>query len=305
MAQSTTHPAMSWWYTLAHEETSPARLGVSAAALDEFSETLAARGQEAAARLVAQIAREVARTEAMRRALAPHRTFGEVSDQVDGERYVWAFRRLGDALTVLRANHRSDYHAYSRPQTLHEASLDRLYRRFPLDDYPRTTALLFTGMRICDDPRLWADPRANTQASALPALVAPEDWERYTVCGFRQGVALVRVTASARWLRVGARPLEDAWAEARHALDLSTLRVADEERLRLAETRARDTLLRAAPAEAFMRLDDEASMSPGRARGLSSAVAQRTREGDAVNMASRATQSSGKRLPYNARRPAV
>ncbi len=302
MAQTTTHPAISWWYTLAHEETSPARLSVSAAALEEFAETLDARGQQASARLVAQIAREVAHSEAARRGAAIRRGLDEVSDAVDGVRYVWAFRRLGDALTALRANHRSDYHAYPQPQTLQEASLDRLYQRFPLVDYPRTTALLFTGMRICDDPRLWADARVNAQASALPALVAPEDWERYTACGFRQGVALVRVTASARWLRIGARALEDAWAEARHALDLSTLRAADEERLRLAETRARDMLLHAAPAEAFMRLDDEASLS---AASLSSAVLQRMRESDAARMPSRAPRPSGKRLPYSVRRPAV
>lgn len=302
MAQTTTHPAMAWWYTLAHEETSPARLGVSAAALHEFAETLDARGQETSARLVAQIAREVAHAETPRRADTARRGLSGASDAVDGVRYVWAFRRLGDALTALRANHRSDYHAYPHPQTLQEASLDRLYKRFPLVDFPRTSALLFTGMRICDDPRLWADPRIKLQAPALPMLVAPEEWERYTVCGFRQGVALVRVTASAKWLRIGARTLEDAWAEARHALDLATLSVADEERLRLAETRARDTLLRAAPAEAFMRLDDEASLT---AASLSSAVLQRPRESEAVRMPSRATRSGGKRLPYNARRPAV
>ena len=46
----------------------------------------------------------------------------------EGVRYLWAFRRMRDALLVARANHCSDYHAYPLPNTLHEDSLDRLVR---------------------------------------------------------------------------------------------------------------------------------------------------------------------------------
>ncbi len=268
-----TPPSVCWWYTLAHEQTPPDDLCVSAAAAQEFAEALAAAGEAASAALVAQIAREVAR--------------GPQGEQrTGGERYVWAFRRLGDALAALRANHRSDYHAYPQPQTIREASLDRLYQRFPLTDYPRTTALLFTGMRVCDDPRLWADPRADALVSLAPTVVAPEDWGRYTLCGFRQGVALVRVSARSRWLRIGARALEDAWATTRSVSALKT-----------AESLARDALLHAAPAEAFMRLDEPtiASAEPPTVRPLG----RPARHPQPLNPA------SGKRQPNATRRPAV
>ena len=257
--QTAPHPAMRWWYTLAHETTPPAHLGASAAALSEFAEALAARGQTSSAALVAQITREVARAEATQRALSSLRRVAQARGDTDEIHYVWAFRLLGDALTALRANHRSDYHAYPQPQTLREASLDRLYQRFPLEEYPRTNALLFTGVGICDDPRLWANPRADALASALPEVIAPDDWDNYTVCGFRQGVSLVRVTSSARWLRVGPRTLEDAWAEARRNLPTPTARALDESQQRIAESGARDALLRAAPTEAFLRFGEEAA----------------------------------------------
>ncbi len=261
----------------------PARLSVSANALSDFADALAAHGQAAPATLVAQIAREVADDEVAQRAAAPcGKSIGKgvvaraQSAQHGDARYVWAFRRLSDALTAMRANHRSDYHAYPHPQTLREASLDRLYQRFPLTDYPRTTALLFTGARICEDPRLWADPRADTLVSAAPAVVVPEEWERYTVCGFRQGVALVRVSEDSRWLRVGAHALEDAWAAAnqegaalaayaparRGADGATAIRTTMAGARVTAETLARDTLLRAAPAEAFMTLAAEAGAAP-------------------------------------------
>jgi hypothetical protein len=179
-----------------------------------------------------------------------------------GERYVWAFRRLGDALTALRANHRSDYHAYAHPQSVREASLDRLWQRFPLPEFPRTTALLFMGMRVCDDPRLLGDPRADALAALAPGLIAPEDWERYTFCGFRQGVALVRVSANSRWLRIGARSLEDAWATARLGAETPHSQPSVSA-LKTAETLARELLVRGASAEAFLSLDDPpASAAP-------------------------------------------
>jgi hypothetical protein len=279
-----TPSSLCWWYTLAHEQTPPADLCVSAAAAQEFAEALAAAGEAASAALVAQIAREVARG-----AQGERRVGG-------GERYVWAFRRLGDALAALRANHRSDYHAYPQPQTIHEASLDRLYQRFPLTDYPRTTALLFTGMRVCDDPRLWANPRADALVSLAPAVVAPEDWERYTLCGFRQGVALVRVSASSRWLRIGARALEDAWAAARRETEGKP---PSDSALKAAESLARDALLRAAPVEAIMRFDEPtiatATREPTAARPLSHPARQ----------PQPLSRASGKRQPGAPRRPAV
>lgn len=236
MAQTPMRPAMCSWYTLAHEQTSPAEVCVGAAALEDFAEALANCGQEASAARMAQIAREVA--------------LGSL-----GERYVWAFRRLGDALTALRANHRSDYHAYPHPQSVREASLDRLWQRFPLPEFPRTTALLFMGMRVCDDPRLLGDPRADALAALAPEVIAPEEWGRYTFCGFRQGVALVRVSANSRWLRIGARALEDAWAAARQDAETSHGQPSVSA-LKTAETLAREMLVRGAPAEAFLSLDD-------------------------------------------------
>lgn len=237
MAQAPMRPAMCSWYTLAHEQTAPAEVCVGAAALEDFAEALGACGQEASAARMSQIAREVA-LDAL------------------GERYVWAFRRLGDALTALRANHRSDYHAYPHPRSVREASLDRLWRRFPLPEFPRTTALLFMGMRVCDDPRLLGDPRADALAALAPEVIAPEDWGRYTLCGFRQGVALVRVSASSRWLRIGARSLEDAWATARRDAETPPYSQPSVSALKTAETLARELLVRSASTDAFLSLDD-------------------------------------------------
>lgn len=280
-----THPAqptVSWWYTLAHEQTPPADLCVNAATLQSFAEALAAAGQAASAARVEQIAREVARS---------------AEELRGGERYVWAFRRLGDALAALRANHRSDYHAYPQPQSIYEASLDRLYQRFPLSDYPHTTALLFNGMRVCDDPRLWADPRADALAALAPEVVAPEDWGRYTFCGFRQGVALVRVNAGSRWLRIGARPLEDAWAAARREAEAAPRSVSA---LKTAESLARVALLHAAPAEAFVRLDEPATLS------AASASPPGVRPLDhATRSPQPLSRVGGKRSPEATRRPAV
>lgn len=282
-----THPTVCWWYTLAHEQTSPADLCITAAAAQEFAEALAAAGEAASAALVAQIARELAR--------------GVQGEQRagNGERYVWAFRRLGDALVALRANHRSNYRAYPQPQTIHEASLDRLYQRFPLTDFPRTTALLFNGMRVCDDPRLWADPRADTLGALAPTVVAPEDWGRYTLCGFRQGVALVRVSASSRWLRIGARALEDAWAAARSEAEATTATPRSVSALKTAESLARDALLHAAPAEAFLLLDEPASAAASAEPPTVHPLGHSARQPQPLS------QASGKRPPNAARRPAV
>lgn len=267
------HAAVGWWYTLAYEDVPPARLAVSAAALSEFSESLAMRGQTAPATLIARVAREVTFAETERRT---HASYAESGRLEGGDRYVWGFRRLSDALVAARANRRSDYHAYPHPQTLRESSLDRLYQRFPLAEYPRTTVYLFTGMRVCDDPRIGADPRADALVSALPALLAPEDWAYLTVCGFRQGVSLARVGATSRWLRVGVRALEEAWAEANGDAALS----AADDRLRAVETEARDTLLRIAATEAPQRRDDEASApssppAPGATRRTPHSVGKR------------------------------
>lgn len=245
MAQTPLRPAMCSWYTLAHEQTAPAEVCVGAAALADFAEALATCGQEASAARMSQIAREVA-LDAL------------------GERYVWAFRRLGDALTALRANHRSDYHAYPHPQNVREASLDRLWRRFPLPEFPRTTTLLFMGMRVCDDPRLLGDPRADALAALAPEVIAPEDWGRYTFCGFRQGVALVRVSASSRWLRISARSLEDAWAAARLGAETPHPQPSVSA-LKTTETLARELLVRGASAEAFLSLDDPPASTPASA----------------------------------------
>lgn len=237
--QTSARPTSCWWYTLAHVETPPARLSVTPAALDDFSDALVSCGEVAAAARIAKIAREVAR--------------GDGGDQ--GERYVWGFRRLGDALAALRANHRSDYHAYPHPQSIYEASLDRLYQRFPLTDYPRTTALLFSGSLVCEDPRLWANPRADALAAVAPEVIAPDEWGRYTLCGFRQGLALVRVSANGRWLRIDARALEDTWAQARRDAEAPAVQRGVSV-LKTAESLAREALLRSTQEGAFIHPDD-------------------------------------------------
>jgi hypothetical protein len=111
------------------------------------------------------------------------------------------------------------------------------------------------GMRVCDDPRLGADPPPESLASLAPGAIAPEDWGRYTFCGFQQGVALVRISASSRWLRIGGRALEDAWAEAREAAEAPHAQRSLSP-LKTAETLAREALAHSAPADAFLSLDD-------------------------------------------------
>ena len=279
--QASARPATCWWYTLAHEESPPARLSITAAALNDFAEALESCGQAAAAARVAKITREVARGDG----------------GAAGERYVWGFRRLGDALAAIRANHRSDYHAYPQPQSIHEASLDRLYQRFPLTDDPRTTALLFSGSLVCEDPRLWADPRADALAAVAPQVIAPEDWGRYTLCGFRQGVALVRVTTGGRWLRIGARALEDAWADARRDAEAPAVQ-RGVSALKTAESLARETLLRAAPEDAFIRLEDAPDEPP-------SPVAARRRAGASQDDSPHAPRRPQSLSPAAHRRPSA
>lgn len=246
------HLVADWWYTLGYAETPPARLAVSAADLGAFAGALAERGQAPAAALVGRVAREVARAEAVARTRDPYDQRDTLAG-VSGERYVWAFRRLSDALAALRATRRSDYHPYPQPRNLREDSLDRLFRRFPLVDFPRATALLFTGALVCADPRIGADPRADALALAAPTVLAPEDWPRYTLCGFREGIALARVNTAARWLRIGPRALEDIWAAAREQSAPRAGRLGEERGLLLAEERAREAILRIAPADAALR----------------------------------------------------
>ena len=189
---------VAWWFTLAHAETPASALALPGAQLDELIAYLQARGQPVAPalRAHARLRERTARS-------------GE-----KGLRYLWAFRRLHDALLAARANHRSDYHAYPCPATLREASLDRLYRRFPLSDYPQTTLLLITGAQVCADPLLGPDPDSRSLAAILPGALAPAAWDRYTLCGFEHGAALISVLPSDRWLRISLPALEDAWAAA-------------------------------------------------------------------------------------------
>ena len=294
LVRNITALAVNWWYTLAHEDTAPTQLAVPATELAAFGETLAGRGQVAPAALVARIAREVAHAEAELRARNPYGV-AESAAGPGGERYVWAFRRLGDALEAVRATRRSDYHRYPQPRSLREASLDRLYQRFPLVDFPRVSALLFTGMSVCDDPRIGPDPHADALVAEVPTALAPDTWQRYTVCGFRQGIALVRVSATARWLRIGARALEDAWADARSDPSESSERVGEERHLRVAEERAREALLRIAPADAPQR--------PYEVVGILSPTPDP--DEPAPLRTRRPRRASGKRLAYGAGQRAV
>ncbi len=195
-------PPATWWFTLAHAATPALELALPGAQLDELIACLEARGQPVAP------------------VLRSHERLRQRSARAgDAERrYVWAFQRLRDALLAARANHRSDYHAYPRPTTLREASLDRLYRRFPLPDYPQTTVLLLTGAQVCADPLLGPDPAPRSRAATLPATLAPEVWDRYTLCGFERGAALISVLPSDRWLRVSLATLEEAFAVAARQL---------------------------------------------------------------------------------------
>ncbi len=194
-------PAASWWYTLAHA-TKPAKSqALSGATLDELIACLKARGTPVPPPLREHACLRV------RSALA-----------AEGLRYLWAFRSLRDALLVARANHRSDYHEYPLPTSLAEASLDRLYHRFPLGDFPQTTILLISGSYICDDPLLGPDPEPCSLVAAQPTAIPLEDWDRYTLCGFSRGAALISVLPSDRWLRILPDDVEDAWADATHQL---------------------------------------------------------------------------------------
>ncbi|HEU0026327.1 MAG TPA: hypothetical protein VFQ25_04360 [Ktedonobacterales bacterium] len=202
--QRASQPApATWHYTLAHAETPLRERALSEDDLRDVVETLRARNLPLPAELASPSARA-------RRASG--------SGPLSGARYTWAFSSLRDALQAARANRRSDYHAYPQPTTPREASLDRLYRRFPLDEFPRTTVILFSGAPICPDPLLGADPAPGSLAAELADAMRPELWNRYTLCGFRQGASLVRVTPSDRWVRVSPRALEDAWATAERHL---------------------------------------------------------------------------------------
>ncbi len=244
------HPAMRLWMTLAYRDTAPLRVGVTSAELRAFGQALVEREQTAQAALVAQIAREVTHAESARRNRPGLVDLG-------AERYIWAFGRVDDALTAFHANHRSDYAAYPEPRTLREASLDRLYRRFPLNDYPRTSVLLFAGVRVCDDPRLQADPAVDTLATLAPEPSAQSAWDNYTCCGFRSGLSLVRVSTSTRWLRVGMRELEDAWAGALDAVKGASAGALDAPQFAAAQAHAHEALLRGAVPEAFVSLDGQ------------------------------------------------
>ena len=193
----------SWWYTLAYTESPLREQALDDEELRDLVETLRARNMPLPAELASPRARA-------RRASA--------SDPLSGARYIWAFSSLRDALLAARANRRSDYHAYPRPASLREASLDRLYRRFPLDEFPRASVILFSGATVCPDPLLSSDPAPGSLAAELAGALGPDLWERYTLCGFRQGASLVRVASSDRWVRITPRALEDAWATAERYL---------------------------------------------------------------------------------------
>ncbi len=192
----------AWFYTLAHAETPLRELALTEEDLRDLVETLRARNLPLPAELAASRARRA-----------------RASDPFSGARYIWAFPSLRDALLAARANRRSDYHPYPRPATLREASLDRLYRRFPLDEFPRASVILFSGALACADPLLGPDPAPGSLAAELADAIGPDLWERYTLCGFRLGVSLVRVTSSDRWVRMAPRALEDAWAGAERYFD--------------------------------------------------------------------------------------
>jgi hypothetical protein len=135
-----------------------------------------------------------------------------------GARYIWGFTSLRDALQAARYTRRSDFHAYPEPATLRESSLDRLYRRFPLSEFPRASVILFSGSLVCPDPLLAADPAPGSLVAELADALGSDTWERYTLLGFRQGLSLVRVMPADRWVRLTLGALEDAWAAADRAL---------------------------------------------------------------------------------------
>lgn len=199
----------TWSYTLAHAETPLRGLALGEDDLSALVETLRARDMPLPAELVASPAR---------RARGP----------LAGARYIWAFTSLRDALQVVRLNRRSDYRAYPEPKSLREDSLDRLHRRFPLTEFPRASVILFSGTRVCLDPLLAADPVPGSLAADLAGALSPTLWERFTLLGLSQGASLVRVTAADRWVRMGPRALEDAWATAERTL--AAMVAAEEQR---------------------------------------------------------------------------
>ncbi|HEX9038984.1 MAG TPA: hypothetical protein VF808_18525 [Ktedonobacterales bacterium] len=197
-SQPASAPA-NWLYTLAHAETPLRDLALGEEDLRVVVEALRARNVPLPAELAAPPAR---------RARGP----------LAGARYIWAFSSLRDALQVARLNRRSDYHAYPQPSSLREASLDRLFRRFPLTEFPRASVILFSGTRICLDPLLAADPLPGSLAADLAEALGPTLWERFTLLGLRQGASLARVTPADRWVRLRPRTLEDAWEVAERNL---------------------------------------------------------------------------------------
>lgn len=199
--------AATWYYTLAHAGTPLRDLSLTEDSLRDLVDTLRERNLPLPAELASPRARRA-----------------RASGPLSGSRYLWAFSSLRDALLAARANRCSDYHAYPQPATLREASLDRLYRRFPLDDFPHTSVILFSGAPVCPDPLLGADPAPGSLAAELTDAMGPDLWGRFTLCGFRRGASLVRVMPTDRWVRMAPRALEDAWAAAeRHLHALSTL----------------------------------------------------------------------------------
>lgn len=223
-------PRATYWYTLAHATTPAKELALSGAALDDLIACLDARGLSVAASLRAHDQLR------QRSALAS-----------EGLRYLWAFGRMRDALLAARANHRSDYHAHPYPRTLREASLDRLFRRFPLTDFPQTTLLLVSGSYVCDDPLLGPDPGPFSLAADLSTLITPREWDRYTLCGFERGAALVSALPSDRWLRISMATFEDTWSAATRQLQAQGATPS----ARAVERVALDLLLRAQPEETF------------------------------------------------------
>lgn len=203
--------SVTWSYTLAHAETPLRERALSERDLGELADLLRSRDIPLPA------------------GFASPRARARLTSVPGGPRYIWGFTALDDALRAARANRRSDYHAYSEPTSLREASLDRLYRRFPLDDFPRATVILFSGAPVCSDPLLGPDPAPGSLAAELATALGPEAWERFTLLGFRQGATLVRVTPGDRWVRLSPRALEDAWDTAGRALTtpLNTLESGD------------------------------------------------------------------------------
>jgi hypothetical protein len=191
---------ITWSYTLAYTETPLRERALSGEELSALVETLRTRGIPLPAECASPRARARLTNE-------PH----------SGARYIWGFTSIRDALQAARYTRRSDFHAYPDPATLREASLDRLYRRFPLSEFPRASVILFSGSLVCPDPLLTGDPASGSLVAELADALGPDAWERYTLLGFRQGLSLVRVMPADRWVRLTLGTLEDAWAAADRA----------------------------------------------------------------------------------------